>query len=73
MGFGGHVPCGQTKGARKVIEHGQKPLEILQSGNYQAVPMFYGANLDEGLLPFTCRHHLTALKALIDSPNLDAL
>lgn len=49
------MPCGQTKGARKVIEHGQSPLQILESGNYNPVPLIMGANLDEGLLPYSSK------------------
>lgn len=51
-GFEGHLPCGQTKGERKVLVHGQDPMDILISGSYNPVPMMFGANLDEGLLPY---------------------
>lgn len=57
LGFGGHDPCGQTKGARKVLEHGQKPYDILYNGDYNPVPMFFGANFDEGLLPFGSKYY----------------
>ena len=55
LGFGGHDPCGQTKGAKKFILHGDSPTKIFEEGRYRDMPTFYGANLDEGLLPFRCK------------------
>ena len=66
LGFGGHDPCGQTKGLRKVLEHGQQPYDILYNGDYKPVPMFFGANYDEGLLPFGSKNYCTNDTLLIE-------
>ena len=50
MGFGGTVPCAQTKG----LEHetfyfeGQHPADLLRLGNYDHMPILMGANSHEG-------------------------
>jgi carboxylesterase type B len=48
LGFGGSSPCSQTKGARKFYPEGQSPTSILASGNYDPLPILYGANKREG-------------------------
>ena len=52
LGFGGINGCGQTKGARKVFAKGEDPKYILEHGLYNHIPMFFGANKDEGLLGY---------------------
>ena len=55
MGFDGMSPCGQNAGERKVFDHGDNMLNLMASGNYNPVPMFAGANKDEGLLQIGSR------------------
>ena len=47
-GFGGTTPCPQTKGERKFYNESQTPDSILYSGQYQSVPILFGANSHEG-------------------------
>ena len=47
-GFGGSTPCMQTKGERKFYSVGESPDEILYRGQYQSVPILFGANSHEG-------------------------
>jgi len=47
-GFGGTTPCMQTKGERKFYAEGETPDDILYNGNYDAVPIMFGANSHEG-------------------------
>ncbi len=48
--MGGINVCGQTHGERKVYSLGQRPLDLMLTGNYTPVPIFYGANKFEGTL-----------------------
>ena len=48
MGFGGSIPCSQTKGARKFYYGEQTPEYMLYSGQYERVPIMFGANSHEG-------------------------
>eukprot|EP00095_Tigriopus_kingsejongensis_P005622 maker-scaffold335_size202896-snap-gene-1.19 protein:Tk05622 transcript:maker-scaffold335_size202896-snap-gene-1.19-mRNA-1 annotation:"hypothetical protein DAPPUDRAFT_240263" len=48
LGFGGTIPCAQTKGLDKFYIQGQNPHAILTSGNYTQVPILFGANKHEG-------------------------
>ncbi|TRY73092.1 hypothetical protein TCAL_02196 [Tigriopus californicus] len=48
LGFGGTIPCAQTKGEKKFYVEGQHPENILISGNYTKVPIMFGANKHEG-------------------------
>ena len=48
LGFGGSSPCAQSKGERKFYSIGQTPHSILFGGNYDPLPIFYGANKHEG-------------------------
>lgn len=41
--------CGQVAGEKKVFKHGDSMLDIMENGNYKSVPMFGGANRDEGI------------------------
>lgn len=48
LGFGGTIPCAQTKGEKKFYVEGQHPENILISGNYTKLPIMFGANKHEG-------------------------
>ena len=48
LGFGGNIPCAQSRGERKFYTQYQTPEELLTSGNYEHVPIMFGANRDEG-------------------------
>jgi len=48
MGFGGSTPCTQTKGARQFYYGEQTPEYMLYSGQYERVPIMFGANSHEG-------------------------
>ena len=48
LGFGGTIPCAQTKGLDKFYSEGQHPEEMLLNGDYEKVPIFFGANKHEG-------------------------
>ena len=48
MGFGGSIPCSQTKGAQKFYTAEQTPEKLLHSGQYEKVPIMFGANSNEG-------------------------
>ena len=50
LGFGGHMPCGQTQGTRKVFAYGERPIDKFNNFEFVPLPAFYGSNLDEGLL-----------------------
>ena len=47
-GFGGTTPCSQTHGTRKFYEHHETPKDLLYEGNYEHVPIMFGANSHEG-------------------------
>ena len=47
-GFGGSIPCAQTAGVQKFYEEFQNPVDILLNGEYNHVPIFFGANSHEG-------------------------
>ena len=47
-GFGGTIPCAQTAGVRKFYEEFQNPVDILLNGEYNHVPIFFGAYSHEG-------------------------
>merc|ERR1712012_1507486 len=47
-GFGGSIPCAQTKGAKKFYTEDQTPEKLLHSGHYEKVPIMFGANSHEG-------------------------
>jgi len=53
MGFGGSTPCAQTKGEKKFYSENQTPESILFSGEYEHVPIFFGANKREGSYVYT--------------------
>ena len=57
LGFGGSSPCAQTKGERKFYAAGQTPHSVLFSGDYEPLPIFYGANKREGSYVFTVIHN----------------
>jgi len=48
LGFGGLIPCAQTKGERKFYTEHETPAEKMHSGDYESVPIFFGANKHEG-------------------------
>ena len=50
LGFGGTVPCAQTKGLdhQTFYFEGQHPADILRLGHYEHMPILYGANSHEG-------------------------
>ena len=41
MGFGGSIPCAQTKGAKKFYTEDQTPEKLLHSGHYEKVSLSY--------------------------------
>ena len=41
MGFGGSIPCAQTKGAKKFYTEDQTPEKLLHSGHYEKVTLRY--------------------------------
>ena len=53
LGFGGSSPCAQSKGEKKFYLKGQTPQQVLFSGDYEHVPMFFGANKKEGSYVYT--------------------
>jgi len=48
LGFSGSNPVIQVAGAQKIIE--TAPELLFETGNYSAVPSFFGANKQEGTL-----------------------
>merc|ERR1712168_424543 len=48
MGFGGSIPCAQTKGEKRFYTSDQTPEKLLHSGHYEKVPIMFGANSHEG-------------------------
>ena len=48
MGFGGSIPCAQTMGAKQFYTADQTPEQLLHSGQYEKVPIMFGANSHEG-------------------------
>jgi hypothetical protein len=48
LGFGGTIPCAQTKGVQKFYKHDESPEQKLHSGNFERVPIMFGANAHEG-------------------------
>jgi len=48
LGFGGLIPCAQKAGERKFYTEYENPTVKLQSGDYESVPIFFGANKHEG-------------------------
>ena len=50
MGFGGTVPCAQTKGLphETFYFEGQHPADLLRLGNYDHMPIMMGATSHEG-------------------------
>ena len=48
MGFGGSIPCAQTKGVDKFYTADQTPEKLLYSGQFEKVPILFGANSHEG-------------------------
>ena len=50
LGFGGSIPCSQTKGARKFYDAAfdETPASLMFDGNYNHVPLMFGANSYEG-------------------------
>lgn len=48
LGFGGSIPCAQTQGERKFYKADQTPESVLFNGDYEHVPIMFGANSYEG-------------------------
>eukprot|EP00090_Calanus_glacialis_P005797 TRINITY_DN14495_c0_g1_i1.p1 TRINITY_DN14495_c0_g1~~TRINITY_DN14495_c0_g1_i1.p1 ORF type:complete len:687 (+),score=181.02 TRINITY_DN14495_c0_g1_i1:28-2088(+) len=48
LGFGGLIPCAQKAGERKFYTEHETPVEKMHSGDYESVPIFFGANKHEG-------------------------
>lgn len=50
MGFGGSIPCAQKKGNRKFYDaaKGETPERLILEGNFNHVPIMFGANSYEG-------------------------
>lgn len=57
LGFGGLIPCAQTKGEMKFYTEHQTPVDILVSGEYESVPIFFGANKHEGAYVYAVVHN----------------
>lgn len=60
MGFGGTVPCAQTKGieGQTFYFEGQHPEELLRNGNYDHMPILMGATTHEGSFVYGGRVNL---------------
>ena len=63
MGFGGTVPCAQTKGieGQTFYFEGQHPEELLRNGNYDHMPILMGATTHEGSFVYGGRFNLHLL------------
>ena len=50
LGFGGSIPCAQKKGERKFYDaaKGETPESLIFGGNFDHVPIMFGANSYEG-------------------------
>jgi len=48
LGFGGLIPCAQKAGDRKFYTEHETPVDKMLAGNYESVPIFFGANKHEG-------------------------
>lgn len=50
LGFGGSMPCAQKRGARKFYDEakGESPESLIFEGNFDHVPIMFGANSYEG-------------------------
>jgi len=48
LGFGGLIPCAQKAGDRKFYEENETPADKMIGGDYESVPIFFGANKHEG-------------------------
>ena len=52
LGFGGSIPCAQTKGNRTFYYEGQHPEQLMIDGDYEKLPIFFGSNSYEGSFVF---------------------
>ncbi len=68
IGFGGSIPCAQTKGALKFYTYDQTPTNILDLHQYDAVPAMFGSNSHEGTFI-----HGGKIKILMRRPNVKDL
>jgi len=48
LGFGGLIPCAQKAGERKFYTEHETPTAKMHAGDYESVPIFFGANKHEG-------------------------
>ena len=51
-GFGGTTPCGQTHGQRKFYRQDETPMDLLYDGDFEHLPIMFGANSHEGSYVF---------------------
>lgn len=63
MGYSGTMPCGQTKGPIQFYTADQTPTDILFSGDYNHVPVMYGATKDEGSFVYGTLHNEFMVKS----------
>lgn len=50
LGWGASLPCAQSHGKNKFYTERDDPNRILESGNYQRIPIMFGANSYDGTL-----------------------
>ena len=51
-GFGGTTPCAQTHGERKFYTQDETPMDLLYDGDFEHLPIMFGANSHEGSYVF---------------------
>ena len=58
LGWGASLPCAQSHGKNKFYAERDDPNRILESGNYQRIPIMFGANSYDGTLFYDGNHHI---------------
>jgi hypothetical protein len=59
LGFGGTIPCAQTKGNKTFYYEGTHPESLLINGDYEKMPIFFGTNSYEGSFVYGSESFLT--------------
>ena len=62
LGFGGSIPCAQSKGADKFYEEGQHPEEMLLNGDYEKGIAIIDFSIKFFALLFTLQLHVQPKK-----------
>jgi len=72
LGFGGLIPCAQKAGERKFYTEHQTPVAKMIAGDYESVPIFFGANKHEGAFVYAAVYnsYLTSNNLTEDSTFL---